>query len=52
MLLLNYTTPVAQAGRVRIKDITHIEGIRDNQLVGYGVVVGLPGQEITVNQHK
>lgn len=28
---------------VRIKDITHIEGIRDNQVVGYGVVVGLPG---------
>ena len=26
---------------VRIKDITHIEGVRDNQLVGYGIVVGL-----------
>jgi len=33
----------AQASKVRIKDVTHIEGIRDNQLVGYGVVVGLPG---------
>lgn len=31
------------AASVRIKDITHIEGIRDNQLVGYGIVVGLPG---------
>lgn len=34
---------VASAAKVRIKDITHIDGIRDNQLVGYGVVVGLPG---------
>lgn len=28
---------------VRIKDIARIEGIRDNQLVGYGLVVGLNG---------
>ncbi|RLV61567.1 flagellar basal body P-ring protein FlgI [Parashewanella curva] len=27
----------------RIKDIANIQGIRDNQLVGYGLVVGLPG---------
>jgi len=32
--------PVRQA---RIKDIASIEGIRDNQLVGYGIVVGLQG---------
>ncbi len=25
----------------RIKDITHIKGVRDNMLVGYGIVVGL-----------
>ncbi len=30
------------AASVRIKDISHIKGIRDNQIVGYGVVVGLP----------
>lgn len=29
--------------KVRIMDITHIKGVRENQLVGYGVVVGLPG---------
>ena len=29
--------------KVRIMDITHIKGVRDNQLVGYGIVVGLPG---------
>jgi flagellar P-ring protein FlgI len=28
-------------GGVRIKDITTIEGVRDNPLMGYGVVVGL-----------
>lgn len=27
----------------RLKDIATIEGIRDNQLVGYGIVVGLQG---------
>lgn len=27
----------------RVKDIATIEGIRDNQLVGYGIVVGLNG---------
>src|SRR5579875_1736337 len=27
----------------RIKDVASIEGIRDNQLVGYGIVVGLNG---------
>lgn len=31
------------AGATRIKDITNVRGIRDNQLVGYGLVVGLQG---------
>ena len=29
--------------KVRIKDITAIRGLRDNQIVGYGLVVGLQG---------
>ena len=33
----------AQEQRARVKDIASIEGIRDNQLVGYGLVVGLAG---------
>lgn len=33
----------AQEGVMRIKDITHVEGVRDNQLIGYGVVIGLQG---------
>ena len=34
-------TPPSQLAR--IKDVATIEGIRDNQLVGYGIVVGLHG---------
>ena len=30
-------------GTVRIKDITDVHGVRANQLVGYGLVVGLQG---------
>jgi flagellar P-ring protein precursor FlgI len=29
--------------KARVKDVASIEGIRDNQLVGYGLVVGLHG---------
>ncbi|MEJ5116492.1 flagellar basal body P-ring protein FlgI [Gluconobacter cerinus] len=31
------------AATVRIKDITDMEGVRTNQLIGYGLVVGLNG---------
>ncbi|OUJ15714.1 flagellar basal body P-ring biosynthesis protein FlgA [Acetobacter sp. DsW_063] len=33
----------AQAAQVRIKDIADYEGVRSNQLIGYGLVVGLHG---------
>lgn len=33
----------AQAKTTRIKDIVEIEGVRDNMLIGYGLVVGLNG---------
>ncbi len=37
-------TPDTDAGHmVRVKDVATIQGIRDNQLVGYGLVVGLHG---------
>src|SRR5260370_18309651 len=37
--------PVSAASPVgtRLKDLVSIEGVRDNQLVGYGLVVGLNG---------
>ena len=34
---------VPASAEVRIKDIADVEGIRENQLVGYGLVVGLNG---------
>ena len=42
-LLFGSVTYDAQAATSRIKDIVDIEGVRDNQLVGYGLVVGLNG---------
>jgi len=32
---------MAMSATLRIKDISHIKGVRNNQLVGYGLVVGL-----------
>ena len=31
------------AATVRIKDVTHLRGARDAQLIGYGLVIGLQG---------
>ena len=35
--------PAAPARAARLKDLIAIEGVRDNQLLGYGLVVGLAG---------
>ncbi len=42
-VVLAASVPTPAAATVRIKDIATIEGIRDNQLVGYGLVFGLEG---------
>ncbi len=42
MLAIAAALPL-EARALRIKDIAAIEGVRDNQLVGYGLVVGLNG---------
>lgn len=34
---------VAAPGATRLKELVTVEGVRDNQLVGYGLVVGLNG---------
>jgi flagellar P-ring protein precursor FlgI len=39
----------AYANTARIKDIVDIEGVRENQLVGYGLVVGLNGTGDSLN---
>jgi len=41
--LLGGLSVSAQAKTTRIKDIVDIEGVRENMLVGYGLVVGLNG---------
>jgi flagellar P-ring protein precursor FlgI len=40
VLLMSFITAGHAA---RIKDIASVQGVRSNQLVGYGLVVGLPG---------
>jgi flagellar P-ring protein precursor FlgI len=42
-LLLLGVTQMAFANGARVKDIAVVAGVRDNQLVGYGLVVGLAG---------
>ena len=44
-------TPRAHAAS-RIKDIVSVEGVRDNMLVGYGLVVGLNGTGDKLNNIK
>lgn len=41
LVLLAYCTQLGAAQR--IKDLASVQGVRSNQLVGYGLVVGLPG---------
>jgi len=40
--------PAAEAAS-RIKDLANVEGVRENQLIGYGLVVGLAGTGDTIN---
>lgn len=42
-IFLSGAADFAQAATSRIKDVVNFEGVRDNQLVGYGLVVGLNG---------
>jgi flagellar P-ring protein precursor FlgI len=43
MLMVALLLPWSAFATSRIKDIADFEGVRDNQLVGYGLVVGLNG---------
>jgi flagellar P-ring protein precursor FlgI len=42
-LLAILAAALPASAQVRIKDIADVEGVRENQLVGYGLVVGLNG---------
>ncbi len=43
LLLSVLPLPPPAAGAARLKDLVAIEGVRENQLIGYGLVVGLSG---------
>src|SRR5258707_13044916 len=45
--LASGTVPAAAASR--IKDLANVEGVRQNQLIGYGLVVGLNGTGDSLN---
>jgi flagellar P-ring protein precursor FlgI len=49
LLLLGALAPAA--AQVRIKDIVDVEGVRENQLIGYGLVVGLNGTGDKLNNN-
>src|SRR5262245_30070926 len=49
LLLVAALAPAPAAAQVRIKDIASFEGVRDNLLVGYGLVVGLDGSGDNLN---
>lgn len=51
LLAAGVLTPMPAAANSRIKDIADFEGIRDNLLVGYGLVVGLNGTGDTLNNN-
>jgi flagellar P-ring protein precursor FlgI len=46
--MLTVMAPPAHATS-RIKDLANVEGVRQNQLIGYGLVVGLNGTGDTIN---
>ena len=43
LLLTLFVVVPAHAGEVRIKDLVEFDGVRGNDLIGYGLVVGLNG---------
>src|SRR6187431_2148989 len=48
-LLALVLAPAPAGATSRIKDLANIEGVRQNQLIGYGLVVGLNGTGDTLN---
>ena len=48
-VILALSVPVTAGATSRIKDLANIEGVRQNQLIGYGLVVGLNGTGDTLN---
>ena len=49
LFLLVFAAPAL--AQVRIKDVADVEGVRENQLIGYGLVVGLNGTGDKLNNN-
>lgn len=49
-LIIILLSQIATVQAERIKDLASIEGMRDNQLIGYGLIVGLDGTGDKVGQ--
>jgi len=49
-LMLLLFAPLTALKAERIKDLSTVQGMRDNQLIGYGLVVGLAGSGDSVGQ--
>ena len=49
LLSLSFVSLAQADGTARIKDVVEFEGVRDNMLVGYGLVVGLNGTGDSLN---
>src|SRR5262245_32638651 len=49
LAMLFFLAPDGAAARSRIKDIADFEGVRQNMLIGYGLVIGLNGTGDTIN---
>src|SRR6187455_2455426 len=49
VVILALCVPVKAGAASRIKDLANFEGVRQNQLIGYGLVVGLNGSGDTLN---
>lgn len=47
---ISFCTAAQADGTTRIKDVVEFEGVRNNMLVGYGLVVGLNGTGDSLNQ--
>ncbi len=43
LVVMMSTTVFAESAMTRIKDVAKVQGVRSNQLMGYGLVVGLNG---------
>ena len=51
MLFISLLVLTTQANAQRIKDLADVAGVRSNQLIGYGLVVGLPGTGERSEEH-